>query len=496
MKKIFKLFVLPLAVLTACVDSLDDYNIDKKRAASVPAETLYTAALKSVADNLITPNVNINNFRLYVQHWSTTQYLDEPRYVLTARLIPQNFWDATYRDGISDLREAKRILEADALINPVVKQNQLAQLEIFEIYCWTILVNTFGNVPYSQALDVLTPLPQYDDAETIYRDLMARLDVAIGNLNPAAAGFGAGELLYASKAAAQRIPTWIRFANSLKLRMAMTVIEHGPMTAMATTAIQQAAPNVITSSADNARFPYIADPPNNNPVSQNLNATFTARKDFVGAKPFVDKLNALNDPRRPHYFNTVPGTTNYVGGNYGYTNNPVANYSEISDKAKAANYEGLLLDYSEVSFLLAEAVERGIIAGSAETHYNNAVRASILYWGGTDAQATAYLAQPDVAYATAGANYKEKIGTQKWIALFGRGWDAWNEWKRLDYPVLVTPNNATPPAGQTAPATDLKIPTRIIYPITEQNLNTGNREAAASAMGGDLATVKIFWDKN
>src|SRR5688572_3365286 len=154
MKKIIKLFILPLVVLTACVDSLEDYNVDQKRAPLVPAETLYTAALKSLTDNISTPNVNFNNFRLYVQHWSTTQYLDEPRYVLTSRLIPQNFWDGIYRDALSDLKEAKRILDADALINADVKQNQLAQIEILEVYCWSVLVNTFGNIPYTEALDV------------------------------------------------------------------------------------------------------------------------------------------------------------------------------------------------------------------------------------------------------------------------------------------------------------------------------------------------------
>lgn len=495
MKKIFKLFVLPLIALTACVDSLDDYNVDQKRAPIVPAETLFTAALKSVTDNVITPNVNINNFRLYVQHWTTTQYLDEPRYILTSRLIPQNFWDATYRDALSDLKEAKRILNENTLMNQVVKSNQLAEIEIFEVYCWTVLVNTFGNVPYTEALDPFIPLPKYDDAETIYRDLMVRLDAALAHLSTTTgAGFGAGDLLYNGSTA-----SWVKFGNSLKLRMAMTVIEHAPMTGIATTAIQQATADqtkLISANTENARFPYINDPPNNNPVSQNLNSTFTARRDFIGSKTFINKLSTTNDPRLTAFFN--PNTAgNYVGGDYGYTNNPVGNFSEISTKAKAANFEALLMDYSEVQFLLAEAVERGIIAGSAESHYNNAVKASIVYWGGTSDQADTYLAQPGVSYATAGANYKEKIGTQKWIALFGRGWDAWIEWKRLDYPLLVTPNNATPPTGQTAPAQDLKIPSRIIYPITEQTLNGSNRQAAADAMGGDgdAATTKIFWDK-
>lgn len=494
MKSIIKIFILPLVLLTACVDSLDDYNIDKKRAPVVPAEPLYSAAVKSLADILTTPNVNSNNYRLYVQHWSTTQYLDEPRYVLNVRLIPQNFWDALYRDVLSDLKEARRILEEDQLLNTTVKNNQLGQIGIMEAYSWMILVNTFGNVPFSEALDTNIPLPKYDDAKTIYLAALEHLDESLALLNPAAAGFGTGEFLYSSKASAQRINHWIRFGNSIKLKMAMVLVDNPDTEAVATTAIEEAAANVFTANTDNARFPYLPDPPNNNPVSANLNLSLQSRRDFVGAKPFIDLLNELADPRRGQFFNAVPGTSNFVGGYYGYTNNPVANFSEISDKVKAPGFEALFVDYSEVEFLLAEAIERGIIEGSAEEHYNKAITASILYWGGTASDATTYLENPAVAYATAAGDWKQKIGTQKWIALYNRGWDAWLEWRRLDHPVLLSPSEATPPAGQDKPSTDLFIPVRMIYPINEQTLNPANRSAAAGAIGSDVATTKLFWD--
>lgn len=494
MKSLVKIFILPLVLLTACVDSLDDYNLDQKRAPIVPAETLYSAAVKSLADILATPNVNSNNYRLYVQHWSTTQYLDEPRYVLNVRLIPQNFWDALYRDVLSDLKEARRLLEENQLLNASVKNNQLGQIGIMEAYSWMILVNTFGDVPYSDALDTSKPLPKYDDAQTVYLAAMTKLDESIALLDPTAAGFGIGEFLYSAKPAAQRIPSWIKFANSLKLKMAMVLVDNPETSAVATTAIQEAAPNVFTSNADNARFPYLPDPPSNNPISANLNLSLQSRRDFVGAKPFIDLLNELTDPRRIHFFNPVPGTSNFVGGYYGYTNNPVANFSEISDKVKAPGFEALFVDYSEVEFLLAEAVERGIIAGTAEEHYNKAITASITYWGGSAAEATTYLANPAVAYASAAGDWKQKIGTQKWIALYNRGWDAWVEWRRLDYPLLLSPDQATPPAGQDPPSSALFIPMRMIYPISEQTLNPANRTAASGAIGDDVATTKLFWD--
>jgi hypothetical protein len=251
--------------------------------------------------------------------------------------------------------------------------------------------------------------------------------------------------------------------------------------------VEAAAPNVFTGNEDNARFPYLASPPNYNQIAANLNPNFSTRQDYVIASTFIDAMNDRNDPRRAFYFTTVNGQ--YIGGQYGFAN-AYADFSHVSDKIMAPDFEALLLDYSEVEFLLAEAVERGFdVGGTAEEHYNAAITASILYWGGTEADATAYLAQANVAYATAGSTYKEKIGIQKWIALNNRGIDAWIEWRKFDFPVLLPPSGGSVPAG-------LQVPVRMIYPINEQTLNGENRNAAASAIGGDLATTKLWWDVN
>ena len=162
-----------------------------------------------------------------------------------------------------------------------------------------------------------------------------------------------------------------------------------------------------------------------------------------------------------------------------------AQYSYVFPAITAPAFPSLLLDYSEVELLLAEAIERGFnVGGTAITHYNNAVTASITYGGGSAVEATAYLAQPTVNYATASVNYKEKIGIQKWIALYNRGWDAWNEWRRLDYP-------------QLEPASDAlsNIPVRFPYPVNEQNVNRLNYEQASIAIGGDDVATKLWWDK-
>jgi hypothetical protein len=482
MKTLIKI-LLSFTLLTSCVDSLDDYNIDVKRASDVPPRTLFTNALKGITDILTTPNVNNNNYRMFVQYWATTTYLDEPRYSMTSRAYSQNLWNAIYRDGLADLNEAKRLINLDATLDPAIKNNQLGIIGLVEVFSWNVLINTFGDVPYSEALNSDNLLPVYDDAETIFNDLATRLDASLALLNTSSTSLGSADVIYSGNVA-----RWIKFGNSLKLKMGMLIADKN--TAKAKTMVEAAATNLanlIQSNAENARFPYIAAPPNNNPISANVNPTFTSREDFVVASTIVDAMKLRNDPRLPQYFTQVNG--NYVGGNYGFSN-AYANYSHVSTKIAAATLEGILMEYAEVEFLLAEAVERGFtVPGTAETHYNNAITASILYWGGTAAEANAYLLQPSVAYTTAAGNYKEKIGTQKWIALFNRGWESWVEWRRLDAPTL------NPPSGPGITGT-LKIPTRMIYPVVEQTLNGAQWEAASTAIGGDSPDTKLFWDVN
>jgi hypothetical protein len=139
-------------------------------------------------------------------------------------------------------------------------------------------------------------------------------------------------------------------------------------------------------------------------------------------------------------------------------------------------------------FSQAEAAKLGWISGDAKALYESAIKASIQQWigaAGTDAVVDAYLQQPDVKYDDAKA--LELIATQKWIALFYQGNEAWAEWRRTGYPVLTPASNALNPSG--------KIPRRLAYPITEQTLNKANYDKAVAAQGADTQDTKVWWDK-
>ena len=347
-----------------------------------------------------------------------------------------------------------------------------------QVFSYYYLVTNFGDVPYSEALDDEITQPKYDDAATIYADLLQRLDADISALNEGSESFGSADLIYGGDVA-----SWKKFAYSLKLKMGILIADSDPTTAKST--VEAAAPNVFTSNDDNAVFKYLSAPPNTNPAY--TDQIQSQRGDFVVTNVLVDAMVALNDPRIPSYF-SEDGDGGYSGGEYGNSNN----FAALS---KPSGYDGgpgvfqvdfasVILSYAEVEFYLAEAAARLFnVGGTVESHYNAAITASIEEWGGSSADAATYLAQTGVNYATHAGDWKQKIGTQAWYAYYNRGYEAWTTWRRLDVPSLTAPPDAIS-----------DIPVRLTYSVLEQNLNKSNFEAASTAIGGDDVTTKLFFD--
>ena len=487
MKKIF-LLVASALFFAGCTKDLTSLNQDPKNPVSLPSAALFTNAQRTLTNTLTSTNVNLNIFRLVVQYWQETTYTDESRYDIVTRQIPDNMWDALNRDVLRDFQEVKAIVPTESS-DAKTQKNQLAITDIMEIYTWYYLVTSFGDVPYAQALNIKNTFPKYDNQKAVYADLLTRLDTSIAALDVTGGSFGKADIIYSGDVSA-----WKKFANSLKLKMGMTIADDDAVKAKAVVEAAVAA-GVFMSNNNNALFKYVSSPPNTNPVWVDL--VQSGRKDFVANSSVVNPMNANNDPRRPYYF-TIDNTGKYSGNGPGRSSSYSAfskpaglikqfNPGDVTDAGRLsyADFPGDLLDYAEVSFLLAEAAERGFsVGGTAASFYNNGITASILFWGGSAGDASTYLAQTGVAYATATGTWRQKIGVQKWIALYNRGWDAWIEQRRFDYPVLPKPSNAAS-----------NYPVRFTYPINEQNVNTVNYTAAATAIGGDDVTTKLFWDK-
>lgn len=505
MKKLAFAFLSVAVTLTACKKSLSDFNNDPKNSSTVPSYSLFTNAERTLCNTVTSASENLNIFRLIEQQWTETTYLNETNYQITYRKQPDAIWSALYTGVLENLEQTKTLMAKD--VPDVAQQkNEKAIIDILEVYTYYYLVTTYGNVPYTDALNINNTFPKYDDQKTIYYDLLTRLDADIAALDPASASFGSADIIGPQGASYAGDPTaWKKFANTLKLKMGITVADYDNTKAQSVIESAVAAANggVFTSNADDALVSYQTTPPNTNPIWVDL--VQSQRHDFVGTSQFINLLNpgtASQDPRLPYYF-AQNNKSVYVGADNGSGDGGLV-YSQYSlpsgplltpgppnsaqpksiGSVTNPDFPGDLLDYSETEFYLAEAAARGYaVGGTAQTHYTAAVTASIEYWTGSTATAAAYLALPAVNFATATGTTQQKIAAQEYLAFYNRAWDGWIVNRRMDYPVLTPPENAVS-----------AYPVRFTYPISEQNVNQVNYSAASAAIGGDAVTTQLFWD--
>lgn len=477
--KINYISILSGAVLllsASCKKELVRTNQNPNGSQTAQPNYLLTAATKATADTYWGVANNMDASLLFAQYWAKIQYTDPDRYIYTNSAF-QELWTVGYSKSIVNFNQLIQL--ADAQKNTNYKGVAL----VLRSWTFSLLTDAFGNVPYKQAANIDQYLtPAYDSQKDVYFALLDDLKAAQAALDPSGTAI-AGDVIYGNN-----IASWKKFANSLRLRIALRIADREPAKAKQVIAdIQAEGGSFISSNSETAQFTYI-DSPNQNPVS-NL---FDTRDDYRISKTIVDKLFALNDPRLPVYAAKTQDATpqTYVGipngllvgdaSSLGFTKT-----SKPGTYFRAPHAPAVILSYAESLFDRAEAAARGFTTEDAGSLYEQAVTAALNQYGIGTADIAAYLAQPAVKYDA--ANYKKSIGEQKWIALFGQGLEGWTEWRRLDYPVL-----------QPAVAGTLggKIPVRFIYPGTEQSLNKTNYSAAVAAQGADVLTTKLWFDVN
>jgi hypothetical protein len=483
--KIVKTIFFAGAILlsVASCDNLDDLNLDEKAYTTVLPGALMTSAQVNYANFLTNASVNSNNFRGYVQYWTATTYTDEVNYNQERRNLGNSHAILLYRDVLQDLVNAqKKIKDKEALgaVATAVKKNNIAILEVQIVMAYQTLVDLFGNVSYSEALDTKAhPYPKYDDAKTIYLDLATRLDAAIADMDVTKDSFGNADLIYKGN-----VEKWKVLANSVKLKLGLHLSDVEPATAKSI--IESAySSGVMINESDTALFQYFSSNTDMNP----LYSTLVNESQTVPTEYFVNELNAKEDPRRDVFFNPESKKEgNYKGAPYAKQVS-YNDFSNVGQRMKEKTNPGVIFDYTETCFLLADAANRGFnVGGSAEEYYKKGILASMQFWGVANADAQLYVNRADVNFATAAGTVKEKIAYQLWIAYYNRGFEAWTEYRRLDFPLLQAPSTAVDAAKG-------KVPVRNIYSLFDKTLNKENYEAAATAIGGDLMTTKIFWDK-
>jgi hypothetical protein len=465
-------------VAFSCTDDFDEINTNPVEKEVVPTSTLLTSALQ----NFITLNSSLNankTIMLYTQQWSQRETTSRSTYGDGER-----DWDEWYLNGMPEIDNILDLNQGENAANYIgsgATENQIGVAKILRAWAFMNITDTWGDVPYSQAHSPDFVTPKYDRQSDIYPSLIAELKAAASMLNPSAPS-AKGDLVYNGN-----VNGWIKFANSLRARLAMRMSEVDPAAAQAALTDALSAP-VFESNADNAVMAFQPELNQSNPLYQEFDVQMWT---YI-SKPLVDLMtqnNTITDPRLPIY--ASPNQSGlYVGLPYGLDDGASSAIAQDScsypgTAVRAAEYESVFMTYYELLFIRAEAAQRGWISGDAAALYNQAVKANMAFWGVDASAGDAYLAQPSVQYNA--SNWRQILSEQKYISLYMQGYQVWSEWRRLDFPVLELP-----PAAQNG-ATD--IPRRFFYNTTERSLNGSNLEAAVAAMGGDNFNVRVWWDK-
>jgi len=459
-----------LAIFTSCESDTSLLNNDKKHFSEIPSSSLLSMGQYQSFYYLDVPNAT--DFRFFVQYWSETTYTDNSNYNLVTDRLSEKLFNKLYVEVLNNFNQAKINLEKEENI-PDVANNKWAINEISSIFIWQVIVDLWGDVPYSEALRAIDGVysPKYDDAKYIYEDLIGRIDIAVDRINTSAEGYGANDLVYGGD-----MKKWIKLANTIKLRLAINLSDVDPV--IAKTHVESAInAGVIGSREESYSFVYDGAQ-YSNPVYDNL--VSSRRDDYVPSNIIIDKMNSKNDPRRDIWFTKHNG--NFIGGIYGKINN-FADLSHVTDIFKQPTTPTNLLSYSEVLFLKAEAYERGFDVGdTSENLYKSAITESMLEYGVNSADISTYIYENPYN----SADWEKSIGEEAWIALYNRSLASWNFVRRLDYPKLVNPEKSN---------TSI-VPIRMIYPSYEYSRNNKNIIEAANKIGGDNPETKIFWDVN
>jgi hypothetical protein len=526
MKKTIISILSVVAVLTttvSCTDQLEQTNVNpnEPEILKVPAFGVFNSGVASLMTN---SRGSFSSGRMalpWVQYSAQRNYTEEDRFQFR-----EGTNQSLYTDYYLTANDFKTVIELNSnadtrAINSAYgnNDNQIAAARVMLAYTFLQLVDAYGDVPYYsygnkdpdfQALELNSGFikPKFASQVKIYADLMKELKEASAMIVISEPVFTKGDNIFKSAAKLKK------FANSLRLRIATRV--KGVVPGAEAQATEAIAAGVMTSNADNVGLTYQKDDINPSPFYRDF--YLSNRTDFAISNTFVDLLKGQLgifgvDPRLQKYAAPITASkgavkafsyvetddlTKYVGMPYGITSSLTAsqqtNTSYWSSNILKQDYTEILMEYSEVEFLLSEQ------NGWNNTNYQNGVRASMQRWGVTTAKITAYIS------TLAPANQGNVI-TQKYIALFMQPYEAFAEYRRTGFPNTLLQPGGTYPLNAPNPADGAttytfnalrsltSMPARFTYPANLAQLNGENVAAAATAIGGDKLDTKLIWAK-
>ena len=497
-KHISYLFLLLALTWSGCKKDYLELSTNPNLPVTATPGTLLSGALKVTADilngniksgnPLATTNANYTMYACWMGYltWSTG-------YQPNVQLLQYAFTNADY-DVWSRLYI--NLSNYDALTKSTTAPNYLAISKIMTAFNFQALVDNYNDVPYTQAFDGINNLnPKYDKGSDIYDDLLKQLDAAIVLIQQAPATAlnpGTADIMYGGN-----MDNWIKFANTLKLRLAIRQSNVTTKAAALKTAIAATStlkyidetnpalvnPGYLNSDANSGQQSplYLAYGISAAGSSQDY------RSRYMANSYSVDFYKNLNDPRLLKVY-AKNGDSVIFSLPFGAVGSGKASRLG-SGVLKGPGMSATIMSAAEALFLQSEGVARGLISGDAKALYNAGITASFNDDLITStATQTAYLKQPAVAFPTGGTFEQQlkAIIVQKWAALNPYGaFEAYNEYRRTGYPDDI-PLSVYP--GTNAP----NQVTRIYYPAIEYQTNGANVSAEPAV---DIFTSKIFWAK-
>lgn len=488
MKKLIGTLLLTI-FMVGCGD-FGNTNVDPNNPAEPRTDLLLTDAERSVGTYI----ANTTGV-LYSQYFSEVYYTDASIY--TNSSFNFNGWYSGPLQNLQtiiDLNMDEETRNDSNVLAGGGTQNQIAVARILKAYFFHMITDRWGMVPYTEALQgEENQAPAYDSMDTIYEDLLTELSEAVNQINGEAGP--TGDFMFEGN-----MDKWESFANKLRMRIALRMADapNPPVNPEQAFTDAYNGGNGIFMDQD-VTYTYGTNDDNENPWYDR----FETRIDYAISKTIADPMKEYEDMRLtvyaadsansgPHQGDGSHGLDDIEGFPYGLSQGGAAGIGNTSRSLpgnQILQQDAVLpiIPMAEIHFMLAEAVERGWISGTAADHYEEGIRTSWEQWGVYDEQEfTDYMSNAEVQYGN--GDWEQRIGFQKWIALFPLGNDAWSEWRRLDYPQLDPAPAAANNSGE--------IPVRVGYPTSESELNTENYEAAIEAQGPDVLDTMLWWDVN
>jgi len=506
--KLRKFLIIPACLLFALFSCQKDWLDVNTNPNALPSSTPdYTFAAGA---NRIASNLGPNELGEYWSgHWtqSSTYILSPTIFKYEFNNTNFDYWSGYY-DILQDLDYA-----AKGATGTLAYFGGTAR--ILKAYTYQIMVDLYGNIPYTDALKGSSSLaPKFDDQKAIYEDLIKVLDTAITILkaNPLPPNATGSDIVFGSGGASTAATKWIQFANSLKLRILIRQSRMTGRDAYITAEINKAAattegflPNGLDVTANPG---YVASAGKLNPFYENWGYNASGGAQAIARYPrptefLFTTLKAANDTfrmKRLAYPNGGEGAlpeiiTNYLGVPFGVSSGYLSqNTSYIGpSQIKKGDFARpmLLMTNAESQFLLAEAKQRyaGVtLPSTAQAYYEQGVKEAFRLTGtttayGAAAATTLLTSGKDLSDWTASPDKLKAIWMQKWLALTNySGLEAWNEYRKNNFP--VTPASASTAANAPRPV-------RLFYPSGEVASNGENVKAQGTI---DVFATRLFWD--